>query len=113
MRRREFLSSALGLVAPMRALAAQAAPGMRINRIETVYWPTRNDAPWWPHWTWIRIHTDAGVSGIGETYNRNAAEAEMVHSHFAPMLLGRDPRDIERIWADIYHAIDFQIAGGT
>jgi L-alanine-DL-glutamate epimerase-like enolase superfamily enzyme len=29
------------------------------------------------------------------------------------MLLGKDPRDIERLWHDIYHAIDFQIAGGT
>ena len=89
-----------------------AAP-MKITRIETVYWPTREDAPFWPHWTWLKLHTDAGVTGIGETYPRNSAEAEMLHGHFARLLLGHDPRDIERIWADLYQIIDFQIAGGT
>ena len=29
------------------------------------------------------------------------------------MLLGRDPGDIERIWADLYRAFDFQVAGGA
>jgi L-alanine-DL-glutamate epimerase-like enolase superfamily enzyme len=100
------------MFAPWMARAAQAAP-MRIARLETVYWKTRDAAPFWPHWTWIRITTDSGVSGVGETYPRNAAEAEMIHSHLGSMLLGKDPRDIERLWNDIYHAIDFQIAGGT
>ena len=36
----------------------------------------------------------------------------MVHN-VAPSLIGRDPRDIERIWADLYRTFDFQIAGGT
>jgi L-alanine-DL-glutamate epimerase-like enolase superfamily enzyme len=31
----------------------------------------------------------------------------------ADSLLGHDPRDIERIWADLYRAFDFQIAGGA
>jgi len=86
---------------------------MRITRLETVYWKSRDAAPFWPHWTWVKITTDSGVSGIGETYPRNAAEAEMIHSHLGQMLLGKDPRDIERIWHDIYQVIDFQIAGGT
>ncbi len=85
---------------------------MKITRIETVYWNTRDDAPFWPHWTWVKIDTDAGVSGIGETYPRNAVEAEVVHA-IAPLLIGSDPRDIERIWADLYRAFDFQIAGGA
>lgn len=37
----------------------------------------------------------------------------MIHSHLGSMLLGKDPRDIERLWADMYQAIDFQVAGGT
>ncbi len=60
----------------------------------------------------MKIDTDAGVSGIGETYPRNAVEAEVVHS-IAPLLIGCDPRDIERIWADLYRAFDFQVAGGA
>jgi L-alanine-DL-glutamate epimerase-like enolase superfamily enzyme len=108
--RRTLLGSALS---PFFAAAAQNAAPMRINRIETVYWPSRDAAPFWPHWTWVRLVTDTGVVGLGETYPRNSAEAEMAHAHFSRALLGKDPRDIERIWSDLYHTIDFQIAGGT
>ena len=94
------------------AAAAQAAAPSKITRIETVYWKSRDDAPFWPHWTWVKIDTDAGLSGIGETYPRNPAEAAVVHS-VAGTLIGRDPRDIERIWADLYRTFDFQIAGGA
>lgn len=90
-----------------------AAAQMKITGIETVHWRSRDDAPFWPHWTWLKIHTDAGVTGMGETYPRNAAEAEMLHAHFASLLLGKDPRNLERIWSDLWHTIDFQIAGGT
>ena len=85
---------------------ASAITPMKITRIETVYWKSRDDAPFWPHWTWVKIETDAGISGIGETYPRNPVEAAMVHAA-APSLIGRDPRDIERIWADLYRDLRF------
>ena len=111
--RRAFLS---GLLASPLAAAyislAEAVPPMKIRRVETVYWKTRDDAPFWPHWTWMKVETDAGIYGVGETYPRNAVEAELMHS-IAPSLMGKDPRDIERIWADLYRTFDFQIAGGT
>ena len=108
--RREFLST---LLAPAFLKAAQSAPPVKITRIETVYWKDRKDAPFWPHWTWVRLHTADGVYGTGETYPRNSAEAEMIHGHFAPLLFGADPRNIERIWSDLFQALDYQIAGGT
>ena len=86
---------------------------MKITRIETIYWPSRDSAPFWPHWTWVRIHTDTGHTGLGETYPRNEAEAALIHSAAARMLLGRDPRDIDRIWADLYRTFDYQITGGA
>ena len=55
----------------------------------------------------MKIETDAGIYGIGETYPRNSVEAAMLHSA-ASALIGRDPRDIERIWADLYRALDFR-----
>ena len=111
--RRSFVSGLLGSpLAAAYCAAAQALPPMKVTRVETVYWKTRDDAPFWPHWTWVKIDTDAGVSGIGETYPRNAVEAAMVHS-VAPSLMGRDPRDIERIWADLYRTFDYQVAGGA
>ena len=113
MNRRAFLfSSVLPALAPLRAAAA-AAPPMKVTQIDTIYWKDRDAAPWWPHWIWVRVQTGSCHSGIGETYPRNEVEAAMVHSAAARLLLGRDPRDIERIWADFYHTIDFQIAGGT
>ena len=112
MQRRTFLFSSLAPLAALRA-AARSAPAMKVNRIETVYWKSRDAAPFWPHWTWVRIQTDTGHSGIGETYPRNEVEATMVHSAVAPMLLGRDPRDIDRLWADFYRTFDYQVSGGT
>ncbi len=103
------------MATPMAAAYAAAAEGagpLKITRVETVYWKSRDDAPFWAHWTWLKIDTDGGVSGIGETYPRNAVEAAMVHS-VAPTLVGRDARDIERIWADLYRSFDYQVTGGT
>ncbi|MCR6725133.1 mandelate racemase/muconate lactonizing enzyme family protein [Agrobacterium fabrum] len=44
---------------------------------------------------WVRIHTDAGVIGLGETfYGAGAVEAH-IHDVLAGRLLGRDPMRIE------------------
>ncbi len=111
--RRSFLGRLLALPLTGAYLsAARAAVPSKITRVETVYWKSREDGPFWPHWTWVRIGTDAGQSGIGETYPRNSVEAAAIHA-LAGSLLGRDPRDIERIWADLYRAIDYQVAGGA
>lgn len=116
MNRRQFVTGTLGVSSAFSAFrlpAAQAAPAMKITRVETVYWKSREAAPWWPHWVWVRIHTDTGHTGIGETYPRNEVEAAVVHSGTARMLLGKDPRDIDRIWADLYRVFDYQVTGGA
>src|ERR1700744_633137 len=111
--RRLMLSSLLASpLAAKYAAAAASAPPMKITRIETCYWKSRDDAEFWPHWTWVKIDTDAGISGIGETYPRQPTEADAPHSA-APSLIGRDPRDIERIWAGLYPTFDFQVIGGA
>jgi galactonate dehydratase len=104
--RRSLLASAL---APFAA----AAQPLKIKTIETVYWTERADTDFWPHWTWVKLTADNGVSGIGETYPRNSTEADLIHTSVARVLAGKDPRNIERIWADLYHTIDYQIAGGA
>ena len=108
MTRRSLLSSLLlpGLL--------RSAPPLKLRRVDTLHFPKGHDsAPFWPHWTWLRLVTDSGLEGIGETYPRTAQEAEMIHSTLVPMLKGRDLRDIERIWTDFYQTFDYQIAGGT
>jgi L-alanine-DL-glutamate epimerase-like enolase superfamily enzyme len=58
-------------------------------------------------WLWVRIHTDEGLIGLGETYPAaEAAEAVIRHS-LAPVLLGRDARAIERLWAEMFLAVSY------
>jgi len=52
-------------------------------------------------WLWLRIHTDAGLVGLGETYPIAESCEAVVHAQLAPLLLGRDARQIDRIWADL------------
>ena len=113
MNRRQLLASTLlPLLEPLRVKAWQSAPPMKIAKIETIYWPDRNAAPWWPHWTWVRLTTADGLTAVGETYPRNSAEAALIHSVVAKSLLGRDPRDIDRIWAGLYRMFAYEGAGG-
>jgi len=58
-------------------------------------------------WLWVRIHTDAGLVGLGETYPHPDAESAIVHQALAPVLLGRDPLAIDRLWADMFQAISY------
>src|SRR5208337_1863170 len=117
MNRRAFLPYLLApaLATPQERAAAQAssAPAMKITRIDTTYWRSDAEPPWKPNWIWVRVHADSGLIGVGETYPRNEAEASVVHSTVTGLLLGRDPRDIERIWADLYRTFDFQVTGGA
>jgi galactonate dehydratase len=49
-----------------------------------------------PSLLYVRVHTDDGLIGLGETFfNAEAVEA-YVHASVAPYLLGRDARQIER-----------------
>src|SRR5947209_1801293 len=111
--RRSFSRAVLGcpLLARYSAAASKAIP-LKVTGVETIYWKSRQDAPFWPHWVWVKIMTDAGVFGIGETYPQNSEDAAAVH-RIAASLIGKDPRDIERIWADLYRSFDFYVAGGA
>jgi len=117
MNRRTFLpylvTPAVAVSLQRAAALSSPAPAMKITRIDSTYWRSGSDLPWKPNWVWVRVHTDSGLVGLGETYPRNEVEASMVHSTIAGLLLGRDPRDIERIWVDLYRAFDFQVAGGA
>jgi len=53
------------------------------------------------------VHTDAGLVGLGETYPHPDAEAAIIHNALAPVLLGRDPLEIDRLWSDMFQAISY------
>lgn len=95
----------------MQETAASGA--LRITRIEAVRFRD-GFAPngWRPNFTWVLVHTDSGIVGIGETYPFREGEIGMM-KHIAPMLIGRDPRDIERIWRDVFHRTAYYGWGGS
>lgn len=62
---------------------------MRITAIETF----RLGA--FPNLCWVLVHTDQGITGLGETFFGPEAVAAYIHETAAPRLLGRDPRRIE------------------
>lgn len=76
---------------------------MKITRIETflVHPDHRN-------LVFVRVHTDAGIYGIGEAYSAGPDDATAaVIADFAEWLVGRDPREIERLWALMYNGTRF------
>lgn len=58
-------------------------------------------------WLWVRIHTDEGLIGLGETYPHPASEQAVILDRLAPLLIGRDPLAIERLWADLFLAVSY------
>jgi L-alanine-DL-glutamate epimerase-like enolase superfamily enzyme len=62
---------------------------MRITAVETV------QVEEWPHLVWVRVHTDAGPIGLGETSYHTEAVAGYIHEVAAPYLVGKDPTRID------------------
>ena len=50
---------------------------------------------------WVRIHTDTGLIGTGETYPGVNGELGALKDLSKRFLLGKDPRDIDVIWQNI------------
>ena len=81
---------------------------MRITAVETIHLQRGITVHAGPiQWLWVRIHTDTGLVGLGETYPHPEAEKAVVLRTLAPVLLGRDPSQIDRLWADMFQAVSF------
>lgn len=81
---------------------------MRITRIETIHLTKGITVHVGPvRWLWVRIHTDEGLVGLGETYPHPEVEQAVIHGSLAPVLLGRDPLSIDRLWADMFQAVSY------
>jgi len=62
---------------------------MKVTALETI------ELAEFPFLFWLRVHTDAGLIGTGETFWAPAPVSAYIHANVAPYLLGKDPRDIE------------------
>jgi L-alanine-DL-glutamate epimerase-like enolase superfamily enzyme len=68
---------------------------MRITALETV-----RLAPY-DNILWLRLHTDAGIIGLGETFRGAAGVEAHLHADIAPRLIGADPARIDAIAHDL------------
>ena len=63
---------------------------MKISALETVRLGE------FPNLVWVRVHTDEGLVGLGETFFGAAEVEAWLHATAAPLLLGQDPLRIDK-----------------
>lgn len=78
---------------------------MKITALETVRIAER------PNLLWVRVETDEGVTGLGETFFGAGAVEAHVHEHIAPRVMGRDPLAIDRLAGEIVSYVGQRSAG--
>jgi galactonate dehydratase len=56
------------------------------------------------NFVFVKVETDQGLSGIGEAYSCGPDQATVAAIHdFKDWLVGKDPRDVEYLWATMYN----------
>jgi galactonate dehydratase len=60
---------------------------------------------------WLKVHTSEGITGLGETFFFPATVEAYVHEALAPKLIGRDPRQIDKISKDLTGYLGFRSTG--
>jgi len=78
---------------------------MKITSLETIRLGE------FPNLVWVRLHTDEGVTGLGETFMGAAAVEAYLHETVAPKIVGRDPLQIEAINRDLLGYLGWRGAG--
>ena len=80
---------------------------MKITRLETIWYDEQ------PNTMWVRIHTDDGLVGLGETYYVPRAVSAMIHDVLGTLLLGRSAFDIQSHWDNMFSTVNFFGFAGT
>jgi galactonate dehydratase len=88
--------------APVRAQEKAGRAGgwgakgrLRITKLETI--------PVKPRWLFLKVHTDAGIVGLGEPIvEGRALTVAAAVKEIEPYLLGKDPRQVVHHWQAIY-----------
>ncbi len=68
---------------------------MKITQLELLKVP--------PSWVWLKVHTDEGITGLGEPYLENHPESVIAEvRRLEPLLIGQDPTRTEALWQAMY-----------
>ena len=78
---------------------------MRITALETIRLAE------FANLLWLKVHTSEEIVGLGETFFFPATVEAYVHEALAPKLLGRDPRQIDKISKDLTGYLGFRSTG--
>jgi len=78
---------------------------MKIISVETI------QVPDYFNLIWVRIRTDEGLVGYGESFRNAAAVASYVHEALAPYLVGRDPLRLSELINALRTKIDNRLTG--
>ncbi|MBV9897543.1 MAG: mandelate racemase/muconate lactonizing enzyme family protein [Chloroflexi bacterium] len=80
---------------------------MRISRVDVFHC----DAGWRP-WTFVKVETDEGLVGWGEcSDSRNPLGVAGCVRDFTPLLLGEDPRNVQRLYWDMLRTARQNLGG--
>ncbi|MBI4306567.1 MAG: mandelate racemase/muconate lactonizing enzyme family protein [Chloroflexi bacterium] len=80
---------------------------MKITQIETIR------VGEFPDLIWVQVHTDGCITGLGETWYAASGVQALVHDHFGPLLIERDPSDVEAHWTEMFRLSDHAGYGGA
>ena len=78
---------------------------MQVTAIETIQLAEFSNV------LWLRVHTDEGLVGLGETFFGADAVAAYIHESVAPYLLGKDPCQIDLHSRRLYGYVGFNSTG--
>lgn len=116
--RRSFLLATAACAARPLAAAIDNTEPLKINRIDAVTFRKEihvgggSGGSDNAEFMWVRLHTDRGIIGTGETYPYSHGEVGALKD-YARLLLGRDVRDIDGIWRTFYKDMAMRNAGGA
>ncbi|MBW9059216.1 mandelate racemase/muconate lactonizing enzyme family protein [Agrobacterium pusense] len=78
---------------------------MKITKLETVRVAERANL------LWVLVHTDEGITGLGETFYGAETVETYVHEYIAPRVIGRDPLQIDLLAQDLVGYLGFRSSG--
>lgn len=78
---------------------------MKIERLETLR------VGEFPNLVWVRLHTDQGLVGLGESNLAAGSIETYLHEYIAPRLLGRDPLQVEALGRSLQGYLGYRSSG--
>ena len=78
---------------------------MKVTEVETLRLEE------FPNVLWVLVHTDEGLTGLGETFFGARAAEAYLHETAAPYLLGKEALHIDRHMKELYGYLGYASSG--